>query len=82
MPKQTLRFKRIAAFVKNSINRYEMIIFHTVTIIPVQIIIPTIATLTIITSFEFNNSVLIDIHIYSILINSRILFILLSKSFL
>ena len=54
MPKQTLRFKRIAAFVKNSINRYEMIIFHTVTIIPVQIIIPTIATLTIITSFEFN----------------------------
>ena len=41
-----------------------------------------IATLTIITSFEFNNSVLIDIHIYSILINSRILSILLSKSFL
>ena len=82
MPKQTLRFKRIAVFVKNSINRYEMIIFHTVTIIPVQIIIPTIATLTIITSFEFNNSVLIDIHIYSILINSRILSILLSKSFL
>ena len=82
MPKQTLRFKRIAAFVKNSINRYEMIIFHTVTIIPVQIIIPTIATLTIITSFEFNNSVLIDIHIYSILINSRILSILSSKSLL
>ena len=82
MPKQTLRFKRIAAFVKNSINRYEMIIFHTVTIIPVQIIIPTIATLTIITSFEFNNSVLIDIHIYSISINSKILFILLFKSFL
>ncbi len=82
MPKQTLRFKRIAAFIKNSINRYEMIIFHTVTIIPVQIIIPTIATLTIITSFEFTNSVLIDIHIYSILVNSRILFIILSKSFL
>ena len=82
MPKQTLRYKRIAAFVKNSINRYEMIIFHTVTIIPVQIIIPTIATLTIITSFEFNNSVLIDIHIYSMFINSKILFILLSRSFL
>ena len=82
MPKQTLRFKRIAAFVKNSINRYEMIIFHTVTIIPVQIIIPTIATLTIITSFEFNNSVLIDIHIYSMFINSSILFLLLFKSFL